>query len=175
MDEAEQNLEQGVREDMAETRASLTCRAATNADGAAVERLVFSVLAEYGLAPEPEGVDRDLRDLEGFYFARGGWFGVWTDETATVHGSAGLGRVDETTCELRKMYLHPDKRGQGQGRAMLERALAEAKRLGFKRVTLETATVLKEAVQLYERHGFRKTEPDGHCAKRCDLVMVREL
>ena len=160
---------------MAEANKSLMCRAATNADCPAVERLVFSVLAEYGLAPEPEGVDRDLCDLEGFYGARGGWFGVWTDEAGTVFGSAGLGRVDETTCELRKMYLHPSKRGKGQGRAILERALAEAKRLGFKRVTLETATVLKEAVQLYERHGFRKAEPDGHMAKRCDLVMVREV
>lgn len=160
---------------MAETSLNLVCRTATNADGAAVERLVFSVLAEYGLAPEPEGVDRDLRDLEGFYLARGGWFGVWTDEAGIVCGSAGLGRVDEATCELRKMYLHPGKRGQGQGRAMLVRALAEAEKLGFKRVTLETATVLKEAVQLYERHGFRRMEPDGHCAKRCDLVMVREL
>lgn len=160
---------------MAEANKSLMCREATNADCAAVERLVFSVLAEYGLAPEPEGVDRDLRDLEGFYCARGGWFGVWTDEAGTVFGSAGLSRVGETTCELRKMYLHPSKRGRGQGRAMLERALAEAKRLGFERVTLETATVLKEAVQLYERYGFRKAEPDAHMAKRCDLVMVREI
>lgn len=154
---------------------SLSCRAATNADGPAVERLVFSVLAEYGLAPEPEGVDRDLRDLEGFYFARGGWFGVWVDEAGDVYGSAGLGRVDERTCELRKMYLHPTKRGKGQGGAMLERALEEAKRLGYHRVILETASVLKEAVLLYERNGFRKTEPEGHTAKRCDLVMVREL
>jgi putative acetyltransferase len=154
---------------------TLSCRMATNADGPAVEQLVFSVLGEYGLAPEPEGVDRDLRDLEGFYLAHGGWFGVWVDEAGAIYGSAGLGRVDERTCELRKMYLHPTKRGQGQGRAMLERALAEAKRLGYQRVILETATVLKEAVQLYERYGFRKTEPEGHCAKRCDLVMVREL
>jgi putative acetyltransferase len=154
---------------------TLSCRKATNADGPQVEQLVFSVLGEYGLAPEPEGVDRDLRDLEGFYLARGGWFGVWVDEAGTIFGSAGLGRVDERTCELRKMYLHASKRGKGQGRAMLERALAEAKRLGFQRVILETATVLKEAVQLYERYGFRKTEPEGHCAKRCDLVMVRDL
>ena len=154
---------------------TLSCRPATNADGPAVERLVFSVLGEYGLAPEPEGVDRDLRDLEGFYFARGGWFGVWVDEAEVVFGTAGLGRVDERTCELRKMYLHPTKRGKGQGRAILERALEEAKRLGYQRVILETASVLKEAVQLYERNGFRKTEPDGHTAKRCDLVMVLEL
>lgn len=160
---------------MAETNANLTCRAATNADGAAVERLVFSVLAEYGLAPEPEGVDRDLRDLEAFYFAQGGWFGVWTDDHGVVCGSAGIGRVDATTCELRKMYLVPSKRGNGQGRLILQRALAEAKRLGYQRIILETATVLKEAVRLYERHGFHQTEPEGHCAKRCDLVMVREL
>lgn len=146
-----------------------------NSDGPAVERLVFSVLGEYGLAPEPDGVDRDLRDLEGFYLNRNGWFGVWTDAQGTIFGSAGIGRVDDHTCELRKMYLHASKRGKGQGRAILERALAEAKRLGYQRVILETATVLKEAVSLYERHGFKKTEPEGHIAKRCDLVMTRDL
>ena len=160
---------------MAETQKGLVYRIATNADGAGVESLVFSVLGEYGLAPEPEGVDRDLRDLEGFYAARGGWFGVWMDVAGQVRGSAGIGRVDDQTCELRKMYLHPVYRGKGQGRAILERALLEAKRLGYQRVMLETATVLKEAVQLYERYGFRKTEPEGHMAKRCDLVMVREV
>lgn len=150
-------------------------RLATNADCAAVEALVFSVLGEFGLAPEPDGVDADLRDLEGFYLDRGGWFGVWTDEAGMVRGSAGLKRIDDTSCELRKMYLHPSQRGKGLGRVMLERSLDEAQRLGFKRVVLETATVLQSAVKLYEKFGFQPQPPDAHCAKRCDLIMVREL
>jgi ribosomal protein S18 acetylase RimI-like enzyme len=41
-------------------------------------------------------------------------------------------------------------------------------------MTLETATVLREAVALYERHGFRR-RPESPQVCRCDLVMEREL
>lgn len=150
-------------------------RIATNADCAAVEQLVFDVLAEYGLAPEPEGVDVDLRDLEGSYFAQGGWFGVWLDENGMVIGSAGLCRVNDSTCELRKMYLRASARGHGYGQSMLLRALAEAKQRGFARVELETASVLKEAIGLYEKFGFRRRPLEIRCAKRCDVAMVLDL
>jgi putative acetyltransferase len=80
----------------------------------------------------------------------------------------------QATCELRKMYLHRDYRGKGMGRGLLEHALAEARRLGFKQVTLETASVLKEAIRLYERYGFKPYIP-AHLSCRCDQAYVLEL
>ncbi|MCC6795429.1 MAG: GNAT family N-acetyltransferase [Candidatus Hydrogenedentes bacterium] len=150
-------------------------RDATNADCAAVEQLVFDVLAEYGLAAEPEGVDADLRDLEGAYFERGGWFGVWLDENGAIIGSAGLCKVNDTTCELRKMYLRASARGRGYGNIMIGRALTEANQRGFVRIELETAGILKEAIALYEKFGFRRKPLGTHCAKRCDVAMVLDL
>ncbi len=140
-----------------------------------MEKLVFDVLAEYGLAPEPEGVDVDMRDLEGAYFERGGWFGVWLDEDGAIIGSAGLCRVNDSTCELRKMYLRASARGRGYGRSMLDRAIFEAKQRGFTRVELETASVLKGAIGLYEKFGFRREPLEPHCAKRCDVAMALTL
>ena len=140
-----------------------------------MEQLVFDVLAEYGLAPEPEGVDVDLRDLEGAYFERGGWFGVWLDEDGAIIGSAGLCRVNDSTCELRKMYLCASARGHGYGRIMLDRALSEAKQRGFAHVELETASILKEAIGLYEKLGFRRKPLGTHCANRCDIAMALDL
>jgi len=137
-----------------------------------VEQLVFDVLAEYGLAPEPDGVDADLRDLEGHYIDRGGWFGVWVDETGAIIGTAGLRKLNDATCELRKMYLRASARGHGYGKTMLERALSEATQRSFGRVELETASVLKEAIGLYEKFGFRRQPLGPHCAKRCDVAMV---
>ena len=153
----------------------LDYRPATNADCAAVEKLVFEVLAEYGLMAEPGGIDADLRNLEGFYIKNGGWFGVWRNESGHVIGSAGLCRLNESTCELRKMYLHATARGRGFGKQILEQAIAEAKLLGFKRIELETASVLKEAIGLYEKFGFRRHCLDAHAAKRCDTAMVLDL
>jgi putative acetyltransferase len=158
----------------ANTPEACRLRPATNADRAAVERVVFGVLAEYGLAPDPGGTDADLRDLEASYHAAGGCFDVLIDADGKVIGTVGLARVSGTTCELRKMYLARAARGQGRGRRLLEHALARAAELGFTRVVLETASVLREAVALYERAGFRPYTPE-HLAARCDTAYCLEL
>ncbi len=152
----------------------LTLRSATNQDRQAVETLVFGVLAEYGLKPDPAGTDSDLQDLERSYLASGGTFDVLADETGQIVGSVGLFPLSGSVCELRKMYLAAPARGRGFGRKLLDHALKRARQLGFARVVLETASVLREATRLYERYGFRPYRPD-HLAARCDAAYFLEL
>lgn len=152
---------------------AIRLRAVRAEDEPAVRALVFGILAAYGLAPSPADTDADLFDLPGFYADRGGDFSVLVDGERII-GTVGLHRVSEEVAELRKMYLDADYRGRGLGRLLLEHALGRARELGFARVTLETASVLREAVALYERYGFYRSEP-GHLAARCDVAMVREL
>jgi putative acetyltransferase len=173
-------------------------RPATNADCDAVRTLVFTVLAEYGLKPDPDCTDADLGDIERSYFARGGIFCVLQEQDGSIVGSYGLYPISgcrpeaggsrpqastvsslqppplPLTCELRKMYLRRSHRGKGLGRRLLEDALNHAKRLGFRRVTLETASVLKEAIRLYERHGFKPIQAD-HLSCRCDQAYALEF
>ena len=149
-------------------------RPATNADAEAVRELVFGVLKEYGLRPSPQDTDADLFDIESSYFARGGRFDVLVAAGETIVGTVGLYPVDATTVELRKMYVHKQLRGAGHGRMLLDHALEQARRAGFKRMTLETATVLKEALALYTRYGFRPFEAE-HVSSRCDLCLALDL
>ena len=72
------------------------------------------------------------------------------------------------------MYLHRDHRAKGLGKRLLEHALAEARRLGFQTITLETASVLKEAIRLYERYGFQPCTP-AHLSCRCDQAYSLKL
>jgi putative acetyltransferase len=72
------------------------------------------------------------------------------------------------------MYLSQKVRGQGQGRRLLEYALAQAKEIGFRRVVLEMASVLKEAIALYQLYGFRPYEAP-HLSQRCDGAYVLDL
>ena len=118
-------------------------RPATNTDGNAVRTLVFEVLREYGLSPDPEGTDADLPKIEEHY--RDGWFSV-LEVDGQIIGSVGLLPHAGTVMELRKMYLHRDWRGRGLGRLLLNQALDEARKRGARRVVLGTARVLGEAV-----------------------------
>jgi GNAT superfamily N-acetyltransferase len=149
-------------------------RAATNGDADEVRRLVFAVLEEYGLRGDPEGTDSDLDDVEGNYARAGGLFDVAVDDAGRIVGTVGLFPLREGVCELRKMYLLPEVRGKGLGRRLLDHALARARALGFRRVELETAGVLVEAIRLYERAGFRPI-PSDHLASRCDRAFALDL
>ncbi len=149
-------------------------RRASNKDREEVTRLVYGVLKEYNLEPDPGATDADLADIEQSYFARGGTFLVLEDQDGSIIGAYGLYPIENQTCELRKMYLHRSHRGKGLGKSLLDSALAEARKLGFKTMTLETASILKEAIALYKSYGFVEYEAD-HLSSRCDQAYSLEL
>ncbi len=149
-------------------------RRACNEDREQVTRLVYGVLEEYGLKPDPAQTDADLSDIAQSYCERGGAFFVLEDERGPIIGAYGLYPIESQTCELRKMYLHKSHRGKGLGKFLLDSALAQARESGFTTVTLETASVLKEAIALYESYGFRQYKPE-HMSERCDQAYVLEL
>lgn len=73
----------------------------------------------------------------------------------TVAGVGALKPVDDTTAELKRMYVRPWARGNGIGRALLARLLADAAELGYRTVRLETVVFMTEAQALYRSLGFR--------------------
>jgi putative acetyltransferase len=155
-------------------RFEIFIRAAANKDCARVQNLVFGVLREYGLTIETGGTDADIADIEANYTKRGGVFEVVEDAEGNLLGTIGLYPLDAQTVELRKMYFAQKLRGRGVGKRMLERMIEKARALGFKRIYLETASVLKQAVALYEKYGFQPTT-DGMHSARCDTAYFLEL
>jgi molybdate transport system substrate-binding protein len=149
-------------------------RAATAHDAHAVRDVVQRVLGEYGLGLEAQGMDADLADLDAAYAARGGLFEVAVGIDGAVAGCCGIYPVDAATCDLRKMYLLKEARGSGLGGRLLRRALAFARGRGFRRVELETASVLKEAIALYAGAGFQPIKRSP-LAARCDQAFALDL
>ena len=152
----------------------LKIRAAGNHDRERVRELVFGVLAEYGLTPDPETTDADLQDIEANYLQRGGLFEVIEDGHGNLLGSFGLYPIDKTTCELRKMYFIPSARGLGLGKFVLQRTIARARELGFKQIVLETSSKLIAANRLYTKFGFKPVTSD-HLASRADQAYELDL
>jgi len=149
-------------------------RLANNKDCGKVTSLVYGVLAEYNLKPDPQATDADLSNIEHSYFQRGGTFYLVEEKDGSIIGAYGLYPLDKDACELRKMYLHRSYRGKGWGKFLLEHALSQARKLHFKRMTLETASVLKEAINLYKSYGFVEYQPE-HLSCRCDQAYMVEL
>ncbi|WP_017731308.1 GNAT family N-acetyltransferase [Nafulsella turpanensis] len=152
-------------------------RAARSADSAAIKKLVFGVLQDYGLQPDEGSTDADIADVETSYNSRGGFFGVVEDKEETLVGTFGLYPLEEESgrvAEVRKMYLLPSARGKGLGAFLLDELLRIAREKGFSRVELETAQVLKEAIKLYEKRGFRPVcRKEMSC--RCDQAYALDL
>ncbi len=74
-------------------------------------------------------------------------------------GLVGLKPIEAELAEVKRMYVRPELRGQGLGRRLLRELLAQADELGYRRVRLETAVFMREALQLYRSLGFVETGP----------------
>lgn len=143
------------------------------ADGPACQQLIVSVLKEYGLTPDLEGVDADMLNVDQHYRQAGGEFFVVYRGNELL-GTAGFVGLDGRRCELRKMYLAPSARGLGLGRHLLQLIMTQAKAAGYLQMQLETASVLKEAIRLYEQNGFTPSCQALH-TDRCDRVYQKSL
>jgi putative acetyltransferase len=139
-----------------------------------VAELIATILAEYGLGWEPQGADRDVLDIETCYTAIGGEFWV-IERDLQVVGTAAYYPVARAprSVEIRKMYFLPAIRGQGLGRFLLAQLEAKIAAQGFREIWIETASVLKAAVQLYETSGY--TVATGIETLRCDRIYCKRL
>src|SRR5688500_16869404 len=71
-------------------------------------------------------------------------------------GCGAVRRIDETTAELKRMYVRPSVRGRGIGRALVAALEREARLPGVTRVVLETGPRLAPAIGLYEAMGYTR-------------------
>ena len=155
-------------------------RAVDGADNSALAGLLREVMEEFGAAGAGSSIhDPELQDMASAYAAAGSAYFVVEHDRRLV-GGGGFGPLAggaPEVCELRKMYLRPEARGHGLGRAMLARCLEMARQIGYQRMYLETRQNMSDARRLYERSGFAPvSKPLGHTGHfGCDAWYVRDL
>jgi ribosomal protein S18 acetylase RimI-like enzyme len=77
-----------------------------------------------------------------------------TSREKTVLGCVALRRMDERTCELKRLFVTPQARGLRAGLALVNAAVQEAKRLQYACILLDTLPEMKSAIALYTSIGF---------------------
>ena len=75
-----------------------------------------------------------------------------------VKGTVAIKKLNDTTAELKALYVDSSLRGQGWGYKLLDEAVSFARENGFSRVVLDTMSQYKDASRLYSRFGFTQIE-----------------
>jgi len=74
-------------------------------------------------------------------------------------GCAALRMIDNSTCEMKRLYVCPAFRGRGIGKELCRRIIAAGLERGYSSMRLDTLTSMSAALELYRSLGFREIEP----------------
>jgi putative acetyltransferase len=103
---------------------------------------------------EARGTLHDMDDIQQTYFENGGTFLVMAEGDRII-GTGAIRRLDETTCELKRVWLLFEFHGKGLGYRMIQELLSFAREKGYRRIRLETDREdQRRAYALYKRLGF---------------------
>ena len=85
-------------------------------------------------------------------------------EAGRAVGCGAIRLIDPATAEAKRMYVEPDRRGRGIGRAVLDSLETAARKLGARRLVLETGIHQEAAIALYRHAGFKPIDCWGEYA-----------
>lgn len=73
-------------------------------------------------------------------------------------GCVALRKLEGACCEMKRLYVRPEYRGLSIGGLLLERAISEARQIGYRHIRLDTFPFMQGAIQMYRRCGFYDIE-----------------
>lgn len=142
--------------------------------GVAVQDLLRRHLDTMAEHSPPES--RHALDLSGLKAPDVTFWSLWDDETLV--GVGALKQLDPEHGEIKSMHTAKARRGQGIAAAMLEHIMAEARRRGYRRLSLETGSMaaFEPARALYTKYGFTFCPPfAGYREDPNSVFMTRSL
>ena len=97
---------------------------------------------------------KDMDDIQKSYFENGGTF-LGMFENGEMICTGAIRRIEQQTCEIKRLWLLNEYHGQGLGYRMLQELLTYARDMGYQRVRLETDPVAQSrALEFYKQAGF---------------------
>jgi ribosomal protein S18 acetylase RimI-like enzyme len=120
-----------------------------------------------------QNFDKELANLPGDYSPPEGRLLV-AEYDRQIAGCVALHKLGSGICEMKRLYLRPQFRGKGIGRALADRIISEARKIGYLRMRLDTVEpVMKDAVGMYRKLGFK--EIAAYCENPMPGTLYMEL
>ena len=142
---------------------------------ATVRELFLEYAQSLGFSLCFQSFDKELAELPGDYAPPAGRL-LLADFGGEVSGCVALHKIDVNTCEMKRLYVRPQFRGRGLGKALAERVIHEAREIGYKKLRLDTVEpVMRTAVAMYRQLGFREIAPYRENPINGALYMELEL
>ncbi|WP_212005342.1 GNAT family N-acetyltransferase [Chitinophaga sp. HK235] len=98
--------------------------------------------------------EEEMVSLPGPYAAPGGAL-LLAKVDGQVAGCVAVRPFDNTTAEMKRLFVKDAFKGHGVGKALAARAIEESKGLGYKRILLDTLAHMRPAIELYTSLGFQ--------------------
>jgi GNAT superfamily N-acetyltransferase len=129
-------------------------RQATTVDDISCTRELFEEYAAWlNVDLSYQGFAAELAELPGLYAPpRGRLLLAFADAQAL--GCVALRPTTDSICEMKRLFVRPEFRGQGFGRVLADKILAEARVIGYSTMQLDTLPTIGAALPLYESMGF---------------------
>jgi putative acetyltransferase len=135
--------------------------ASPSADLETVRALFRAYAASLPFSLAFQGFEAELAGLPAPYVPPGGCLLLARHDQFTA-GVVGLKPLADGIVEIKRLYVVPEARGQGLGKRLAERAIAEARAKGYARVRLDThRPSMGAAIALYRSLGFSEIPPYG--------------
>jgi ribosomal protein S18 acetylase RimI-like enzyme len=119
-----------------------------------------------------QNFQNELADLPGKYALPSGSL-LMAEEDGKVAGCVGLRKISTGICEMKRLYIRPEFRGRGLGKALAFAIIEVAFNMGYRKMRLDTVATMKEAVRLYRHLGFY--EIDAYCFNPIKEAIYMEL
>lgn len=118
--------------------------------------------------------DEEIRYLESKYGPPAGrlYLAYCDGEPA---GCVGLRKIDDKNCEMKRLYVRPQFRGQQIGNLLVQKIIADAGEIGYSHMLLDTLPFLESAIFLYRKYGFYETESYNDSPMDTSIFMKLDL
>jgi len=136
-------------------------QAQTPQDIACARELFQQYAASLGYSLCFQDFENELAGLPGDYAAPGGRLLI-AFCARRAGGCAALRKLEEGVCEMKRLYVRPEFRGQGLGHELTRAIIAAARETGYRRMRLDTLSSMEDAISLYRSLGFKDIPPYRH-------------